>query len=279
MPQQGSVGIHSPVKVLTRGPLEPRVGQKRVSAIKAEQGAQLRLLDIQAVDTALAQLAHRGKTLPEHAEIARLQAERAAVGSTLVAADTAVSDLELEQSRAEKDLEPVRERLIRNQQRIAAGSVADPKALASMVAEVEHLKKRIGDLEDAELEVMEQLETEVSGRDRLRGQAERLDEQLAGLLAKRDQQLAELRADMTERRGERSELVPLVPAPLLALYDKIGASHGGVGAAELRQRRCTGCQLEINAADIRVFAAAPADEVLRCEECGRILVRTLNSGL
>ena len=58
-----------------------------------------------------------------------------------------------------------------------------------------------------------------------------------------------------------------------------GASHGGVGAAELRARRCTGCQLDINAADLRVYAAAAADEVLRCEECSRILVRTAQSGL
>jgi predicted nucleic acid-binding Zn-ribbon protein len=59
----------------------------------------------------------------------------------------------------------------------------------------------------------------------------------------------------------------------------VGASRGGVGAAELRQRRCTGCQLEINAAELREFAAAAEDEVLRCEECGRILIRTVNSGL
>ena len=49
--------------------------------------------------------------------------------------------------------------------------------------------------------------------------------------------------------------------------------------AELRARRCTGCQLDINAADLRVYAAAADDEVLRCEECSRILVRTAQSGL
>ncbi len=248
-------------------------------AIKAEPGAQLRLLDVQAVDTAVAQLQHRRRTLPEHAEIARLNGERAALASELVASDTAVSDLELEQARAETDLEPVRQRLVRNQQRIANGAVADPKALASMVDEVEHLKKRIGDLEDAELEIMEQLETEVSGREKLRGQVARRDETLAELSAKRDTQLAELDADVAERWAERAELVPAVPPPLLALYTKVGASHGGVGAAELRQRRCTGCRLELNAADLREYAAAPADEVLRCEECSRILIRTDQSGI
>ena len=247
--------------------------------IKADPGSQQRLLDLQATDTALAQLDHRRRTLPEHAELARLKSEHTAVRSDLVAADTAVSDLELEQTKAESDLEPVRERLARNQRRIADGSVPDAKALSSMVAEVDHLKKRIGDLEDAELEVMELLEQAVAERDRLRGRADQLMAAVAEVTARRDEQLARLDVEVGQRRTKRSSLVPTIEAPLLTLYDRVAASHGGVGAAELRARRCTGCQLDVNAADLRGFAAAPADEVLRCEECSRILVRTANSGL
>ena len=247
--------------------------------IKADPGSQLRLLDLQATDTALAQLDHRRRTLPEHAELARLKTEQAAVGSDLVAADTAVSDLDLEQLKAESDLEPVRERLARNQRRIADGSVPDAKALSSMVAEVDHLKKRIGDLEDAELEVMEQLEQAVAERDRLRRRVDELGAAVAEVTARRDEQLAALDAEVGQRRTERDAIAPTIEPTLLTLYDRVAASHGGVGAAELRARRCTGCQLEVNAADLRRFAAAPADEVLRCEECSRILVRTENSGL
>jgi len=196
-----------------------------------------------------------------------------------VAADTAVSDLEREQDRAESELEPVRERLTRNQHRIADGSIADPKALNSLVEEVQHLQRRIGTLEEAELEVMEQLESATADRERLRGEAAGLDERIGALEAKRGVQLRELAAELADRRGVRDQEAPTIPGPLLALYDKIRAGHGGVGAAELRRRRCTGCQLDINAADLRGFAAAPADEVLRCEECGRILVRTAESGL
>jgi uncharacterized protein len=248
-------------------------------AIKADHGSQLRLLDLQATDSALAQLDHRRRNLPEHAELARLRAEHAAARSDLVAADTAVSDLELEQTKAESDLEPVRERLVRNQRRIADGSVPDAKALSSMVAEVDHLKKRIGDLEDAELEVMEQLEQAVAERDRLRGRVDELATAVADVTARRDEQLGVLDAEVGQRRTERAAIAPTIDAPLLALYDKIAATHGGVGAAELRARRCTGCQLEVNAADRQRFAAAATDEVLRCEECSRILVRTANSGL
>ena len=194
-------------------------------------------------------------------------------------ADTAVSDLERDQDRAENELEPVRDRLKRNQHRIADGSVADPKALSSLIEEVAHLKRRIDTLEEAELAVMEELETATENRDRLRREADELDRSLAELEAKRATQLRELAGQMADRQRVRDEIAGQIPANLLALYDKIGASHSGVGAAELRRRRCTGCQLDINAADLRGFTAAPPDEVLRCEECGRILVRTPESGL
>ena len=248
-------------------------------AIRADKDAQLRLLDLQTLDTTLAQLHHRRQTLPQHVVIAKLQAERAALSSDLVAAETAISDLELEQEKAEADLDPVRERLARNQARIANGTVADPKALSSMVDEVSHLKKRISDLEDAELEVMEQLEAAVASREALRARIDRVDNDLIETTAERDRQVSALDAEMAGLRAERDELAPLIPADLLALYDRIGASHGGIGAAELRQRRCTGCQLEINAADLRTFSAAAEDEMLRREECGRILIRTPQSGL
>jgi predicted nucleic acid-binding Zn-ribbon protein len=231
------------------------------------------------VDTALAQLAHRRRTLPEHVEIQRLSSSRTSLASDLVGADTAVSDLEREQRRAEHDLEPVRERLNRNQHRVADGTVGDPRALNSMIEEIDHLKRRIDNLEDAELEVMEQLESATEGREKLRSEAAEIDKQLSVLSAKRDQQLRELEVEMSDRQSVRESIVPRLPRDLVTLYEKIAASHAGVGAAELRARRCTGCRLELNAADMRAYAAAPADEVLRCEECGRILVRTSESGI
>jgi uncharacterized protein len=69
-----------------------------------------------------------------------------------------------------------------------------------------------------------------------------------------------------------------VPADLLALYDKIRASSG-VGAAMLRRGQCQGCHLSLNTVDLYAIKATPADEVVRCEECRRILIRTPESGL
>ena len=57
-----------------------------------------------------------------------------------------------------------------------------------------------------------------------------------------------------------------------------GASTG-MGAALLRRGRCEGCRLELSASYKAQVRAAPADEVVQCEECRRILVRTEESGL
>lgn len=247
--------------------------------IKADHEIQLRLLDLQAIDIVVAQLQHRRANLPEHGQLAKLDQERSAAAAALVEAETQVSDLELAQQQAETDLEPVRDRLRRNQQRVDDGSVADAKALSGLVEEIQHLGRRIGDLEDAELEVMEQLETASKKRDELAGGNAELEQQVSQLTARRDEQLAGIDAELSDQQTRRDAVLTELPTDLIAGYDKIRATHGGVGAAELRARRCTGCQLEVNAADLRAFAAAAADEVLRCEECGRILVRTVNSGL
>lgn len=222
---------------------------------------------------------HRRANLPELAQLARLDAERNAAAADLVAAETKVSDLELAQRQAETDLEPVRQRRVRNQRRIDDGSIGDAKALSGLVEEIQHLERRISDLEDAELEVMEQLEVATAARDDLAARNAELDGRIKEIAERRDQQVAAIDTELAAKADQREAIVVDLPAPLIATYDKLRSTHGGVGAAELRNRRCTGCQLEVNAADLRTFAAAPEDEVLRCEECGRILVRTINSGL
>lgn len=247
--------------------------------IKATPAEQARLLDLQAVDTALDQHRHRRQNLPEQAELKSLAADHAQASEELVGAETQVSDLELAVAKAESDLTPVRERRERNQQRIADGSVGDPKALSTMIEEVDHLARRISDLEDVQLEVMEQHEEAVAVRDRLAAQKAEIATRGSEVRGKRDVVVAEIDAAMAELGTDREAIAAVLPDPLLQQYEKIRAGHGGLGAVALLHRRCNGCQIEANAADLRAYATAAEDDLLRCEECGRILVRTEESGL
>lgn len=242
--------------------------------MKADPTAQLRLLDLQAEDTAIAQLEHRRRSLPEHAALAEARITRAHLGEDLVAVRTRVGDLQLDVEKAESDLVPVRERQARDQQRVDAGVVTDPKQLNAMLDEITHLSRRISDLEDIELEVMERLEAATTEQDQKATELAELEASMRALIASRDAQLAELDAERAGHQQSRDGIATQIPADLLALYDRIRERAGGVGAAELKGRRCGGCQLEATSSALTAYTAAAPDEVLRCEECERVLVRT-----
>ena len=56
-------------------------------------------------------------------------------------------------------------------------------------------------------------------------------------------------------------------------YEKVKASGSGIGAALLIGNTCDGCRLAINAVEMERIKSLDSEEVLRCEECRRILVR------
>ena len=240
--------------------------------MKADPDAQRRLLDLQALDTSLAQLAHRRRTLPELADLERLARELSALEDERVRAQVLVDDIDRDIARLEKDIEQVRVRADRDRARLDAGT-GPAKELEALQHELGTLSRR-----QTELELMEQREQAQAALDQVderlaAGRATRADTE-----ARRDSTVGDLDKDRDWKADSRAPLVADLPAELVALYEKIRESTG-VGAALLRFGRCEGCRLELSGSErSRVRAAAP-DEVIQCEECRRILVRTAESGL
>jgi predicted nucleic acid-binding Zn-ribbon protein len=157
--------------------------------------------------------------------------------------------------------------------------VSSPRELENLQSEVASLLRRQSDLEEVVLDVMERRETADSGLSEAESERRQLETELVTVAAARDSALAELAEQSGKAADRRVEVVGSVPGDLIELYDKLRAQHGGVGAAALRHRSCQGCNLTLNTVDLNTIRAAPEDEVLRCEECRRILVRTPDSGL
>jgi predicted nucleic acid-binding Zn-ribbon protein len=247
--------------------------------VKADPFVQLRLLDLQALDSGLDRLAHRRRTLPEIAEIERLEAQIDALRDDTVRAETEVSDLAREQKKFEDEIEQVRTRRTRDESHLNSGAVTNAKQLEELQHEVATLNRRQSDLEDSELEVMERAESAQATLDALTAQRDRLLAARDEAAIARDKAFGEIDDEIARTTGERAELAATFPADLLALYERLRADHGGVGAGAIERGRCGGCRLDLmqnEKADIR--AAAP-DDVLRHDECGRIMVRTAESGL
>ena len=247
--------------------------------MKASPEAQLRLLELADIDAELGRIEHRRRSLPEHAEVARLEAHDGELRDSVASLTAQTSDLRREQAKAEADVDQVRSRITRDRQRLDSGQVNSPRELENLQSEVQSLLRRQSDLEEIVLDVMERSETAQASLERAAAEREQLAGEIASVTAARDTALAELEEQAGKAGDRRAGISADLPAGLLELYDKLRAQHGGVGAAALHQRRCQGCHLTLNTVDVNTIRAAPPDEVLRCEECRRILVRTPDSGL
>lgn len=246
--------------------------------VNADPAVQLRLLDLQAADAKLAQLGHRRRTLPELARIAEAATRAAAMHSDAVELRTEISDIATEQRRMENDIEVVRSRESRDQARLDSGGVP-AKELEGLQHELVSLKRRQGTLEDAALEVMERREELDSALGEVMSRAEKVADELAEAEADREAHFSEIDTAAGAAHVQRVAIAQEIPAELLALYDKVRAAQGGVGAAAIRARRCEGCRLELAGSELTAARHADPDEVLRCDNCRRILVRTPESGL
>lgn len=246
--------------------------------MKASVEAQLRLLELADLDAELSRLDHRRRTLPELEEYGRIEARDGELRDELTALEAAESDLRREQAKAEADVDQVRSRVDRDRTRLDAGQVSSPRELENLQSEIASLIRRQSDLEEIVLDVMERQEAAELRRKTLTQEEGALARQRDEVAARRDAALGEI-GEQEEKAGSlRAGVAADVPGDLLDLYGKLRAQHG-VGAAALRRGRCEGCHLSLNTVELAHLRAAPPDEVLRCDECRRILVRTPDSGL
>lgn len=240
---------------------------------RAPAADQRRLLDVQALDTRTAQLAHRRKTLPALADLGAVRGSLVDAERELVTAKTRVKDLSREVAKAEADVEQVRTRADRDRQRLDSGS-GTAKDLQALTHELESLARRQGVLEETELEIMESLEEAERAYQAVASRVADLKTRESALKAEVDAAESVIDADANAVAKDRLDAVDGLDAGLLALYERLRAHSGGLGAAALRGNRCEGCRLEVNPTDLAAIRAMAPDEVARCEECDRILVRS-----
>ncbi|GAB3390709.1 zinc ribbon domain-containing protein [Amycolatopsis echigonensis] len=245
--------------------------------MKADPAVQRQLLELAKVDAELSRVAHRRRTLPELAEIEAGEKAVRDKRDALVSVQTATSDLDREIARQEKEVESVRARVDRDRKLLESGSVG-AKQMTDIEHELQTLGRRQSALEDDLLELMEQREALGLDAQRTSAEVEKAAQAVEAAKARRDEAFKDLDTTEARRKEDRAKLLPRFPEPLLKLYTRV-YDHKGIGAALLRARRCGACQLEIDRNAISEIKAAPEDAVVQCENCGAILVRTLESGL
>jgi predicted nucleic acid-binding Zn-ribbon protein len=240
--------------------------------MKATPSDQRSILDIQGFDFTTTALNAKAAALPEIAAIASLTIKANNARDLRIAAETELSDVKRELSRAETDVEQVVSRITRDETRLASGTGA-AKELEQLQHELVSLNNRRSELEEVELEIMMRVDGIKERIKTLQEEEASLALEIANLEIAKENALTVIGADLSAAAQERAKTVSSVNPELLALYEKIRASNNGTGAAALVGNQCKGCHLTLNTIELQRIAALAEDEVVRCEECRCILVR------
>lgn len=244
--------------------------------LKAAPEDQALLLELQALDTKLQQLARRSDKLPERATVDTLTGKRAELERTRTEQSGALEDVRLELKRTEADVEVVQARVTRDAERLATS--ASVKDVAALEQELESLGRRKSDLEDIELAVMETLEQREGDLTSTEGELAALSTSIAEATAARDAALAEIEGERAHAAANRQMVATKIPADLLALYEKQRERYG-IGASLLRGGVSMASGVALAHTDMTRIRAAEPDDVILCPDSSAILVRTAESGL
>ena len=241
-------------------------------SMKATPNDQRSILKVAQLDQQANLLRHKAATLPELQEITSATVKFNNARDLRIAAETELSDVKRELLRAEADVEQVVSRITRDEARLAGGS-ASPKELEQLQHEVGTLSTRRAELEEVELEIMLRVDSNQASISKLSQEGDEQAAVIADLEIRKENALAAINSELETIASDRSKLVSGVEKSFLDLYEKIRADSGGPGAAALVAGTCSGCNLSINAVEIKRLSDLAEDEVVRCEECRCILVR------
>ncbi|AIV40028.1 MULTISPECIES: zinc ribbon domain-containing protein [unclassified Curtobacterium] len=244
--------------------------------MKAAPEDQVVLLDLQRLDNDVTRLSHRITALQKGDRLTELGTTAASLRAELAAATGQVEDAERERTRLESDTATAQARIERDTTMLQ--NVSSAKDAAGLESEMESLRRRIGDLETAELEVMEQLDVHRARVGDIEAKLAGVEADRATLVAERDSEIARAEADRESAVQSRAAVATKVPADLLALYDRQRARYG-FGASLLQGGVSTASGVTLTNSDLQDIRRAAPDDVVLCPDSDAILVRTAESGL
>jgi predicted nucleic acid-binding Zn-ribbon protein len=231
------------------------------------------LLVIQDLDTTLDQLRHRRSTLPQLAALAALRRDLAAAVAARDEVAGRLHALRSAQKEAEDHASLLEDKAAAVHTAMFDGTVVAHKELEALQDEHESLQHRQAEFEDRALELMEEAEPVEEELERCGSEVARLESEMAAVDADLVVAQAEVDVETDRVRDERTAATAAVPDELLEVYEPLRDGLGGVAVARLLGARCEGCHLEIPSAQLESLRRAPVDEIVRCPECLRILVR------
>ena len=233
------------------------------------------LLELERLDREADAARERRASLPELAELEACRAAQQALGSEREATRARRLPVEAEVRRLEAEVETLAARAQKLEDDLYSGRITVARELEDLQGELQGCRGRQAEFEEETLGAMEQLEAvdaELAGLDdrerELALEAERLDAAIA-------KARGEIDAELEGLAKARAGVVPGLPAPWIATYDRVRTQKRLKGhvVARFDDGRCDGCRVALPVMDVSRIHREPADAVIQCPRCTRMLLR------
>ncbi len=169
-----------------------------------------------------------------------------------------------ESDRAREDH---RTRLRSREKELMSGRIRNPTELMQMSDEVKHMKARFALEEDAELQLMEDAESADEAMRTAAAELEAARNRAAAEAPELQSALDALRTELAEVESEKEQVCAEVPPAARTAFTRQRV-HPAV--AVVLNNQCTACRVTVTSSGMQLLRKG--DDIVHCENCGRILV-------
>lgn len=224
-----------------------------------------KLLVLQDRDQKIRQIGVEIRTAPQQRK--NLEAQLAATAASLESLKQRARQLEIDRKKLELDVGTRQSSISRLKTQQYETRKNDE--FQAMGHEIERYEKEIVQLEDQELELMEQadkLHVQISAAEKTASAArDSVNRQLADL----EEKTKTLQTRLEQLKNERQQLAGQIDEDVMDRYERLFASKGDAAVVAVEHGVCTGCHMKVTTAT--AMHAKSGNEIVSCEQCGRIL--------
>lgn len=228
------------------------------------------LLELQSIALSQRALLQQAQELSKGGRLEALRTELAELSELLSNLRLENEELKRELKRMESDLQVVEARIARDNERVNQSS--NSKDIAGIQHELESLARRKSDLEDAELGIMDRLESSDRAMHETEQARERKETEIEQAKQEISLELEQMKAENKSLNDKTAALRMSLDAELMAFFDAKLAK--GLAVGRLIGSTCSACNMSLNSQAMADVSKVPADQLATCPECAAMLVRT-----
>ena len=187
---------------------------------------------------------------------------------TLAEARAAQTTMAARVRESDHEREAHRTRLRTREKELMSGRIRSPSELMQMSEEVKHMKARFAEEEDAELKLMEDADAADHAVREATEDLEQARRQSAAEEPALREDLATWGAELVQVETERDATWEQVPKAAQTAYSRMRIQPA---VAQVVNGQCAACRVTVTSRGMQMLRTG--DELVHCENCGRILVR------